>query len=88
MMIEIVGDLTEETPTPYAAGGAVEFLAKYGPGIDHLCFEVEDMDEACKELESEGLKIETGPYDFGGFARLAWLKDPAGVNVELIEYLR
>ena len=88
VVIEVIGDLTEETPTPYSTGGALEFLAEHGPGLDHLCFEVENVDEACRELEAAGVKIELQPYDFQGFARLAWLKDPAGVNLELVEYLK
>lgn len=49
---------------------------------DHIAFAVEDVDGACKELQSAGLTIEVGPRDFY-WGRSAYLRDPDGRLVEL-----
>lgn len=33
------------------------FLDKRGPGLHHVCFQVENLDEACAEVERSGGKI-------------------------------
>ena len=45
------------------------------PGRDHISFSVEDVDKACTELRSRGLKIEMEPHDYY-WGRSAYLKDP------------
>lgn len=34
-----------------------KFLEKNGPGIHHICFEIENVEEAIIELKSQGIKI-------------------------------
>ncbi len=33
-------------------------------GVDHIAFGVEDLEEACEELRSQGIRAEIGPRDF------------------------
>lgn len=56
-----------------------------GTGLFHLCFEVEDIDEALAELKAKGvaLRDQTARIGHGG-ARIAFL-DPAATGNVLIE---
>jgi catechol 2,3-dioxygenase-like lactoylglutathione lyase family enzyme len=60
------------------------------PGNVHLCFEVDDMDEAhahalaCGAQAVTGTPIEVGAGPRAG-TRLAYLRDPDGVTIELVQ---
>lgn len=54
----------------------------FPPGVDHVAFAVDDVDKACQELKSHGLKPEYGPRDYY-WGRSAYLRDPGGRLVEL-----
>jgi methylmalonyl-CoA/ethylmalonyl-CoA epimerase len=45
------------------------FLNKRGGGLHHLCFEVEDIDQAMKLVEEKGLKIISRPEDCRAYDR-------------------
>ena len=59
-----------------------------GRMLDHIGFEVRDLEAFCKELEARGIKFDrpygTLPSGFG----LAFLTDPWGTYIELTEGLR
>jgi catechol 2,3-dioxygenase-like lactoylglutathione lyase family enzyme len=59
-----------------------------GRMLDHIGFEVENLEAFCKELEAKGIKLDraygTLPSGFG----LAFLTDPWGTYIELTEGLR
>jgi catechol 2,3-dioxygenase-like lactoylglutathione lyase family enzyme len=59
-----------------------EFIRRHGPGIDHLAFMVESTDLVVRELEAAGVHFHIPPYEFLG-TRIAWCKDPSGVEVEI-----
>jgi catechol 2,3-dioxygenase-like lactoylglutathione lyase family enzyme len=59
------------------------FLAEHGPGLDHICFVVDDVDAAHDDLRSKGVEFFQEPEDMGS-NRLAWFYDPNGVQVELM----
>ena len=61
------------------------WINEKGPGLFHICFEVEDIDEALAELRAKGVKLrdETPRIGHGG-ARIAFL-DPASTGNVLIE---
>lgn len=86
---ELVADKSREVPTLELMGppGIMEreqaFLAKHGPGIDHLCFDVDDVDEAYKDLVSKGVSFDLEPMDYEG-NRIAFFKDPNGVDIEIM----
>lgn len=48
-----------------------EFIEKYGQGVQHVAFEVEDIDAVCREWEAHGVKF-SGPVKEGrdGFGPL------------------
>ncbi len=57
-----------------------------GDQLDHIAFAVEDMDSAMKSFKERGIKIAREPYKLtGGRSRIAFIKDPDGVWIELIE---
>jgi predicted enzyme related to lactoylglutathione lyase len=49
--------------------------------VDHIAFEVEDLDAECERLRAAGLVV-NGPSDFP-WGRIAWLLDPDGRQVEI-----
>jgi catechol 2,3-dioxygenase-like lactoylglutathione lyase family enzyme len=59
-----------------------------GRMLDHIGFEVRDLEAFCRELEAKGIKFDR-PYDTlpSGFG-LAFLTDPWGTYIELTEGLR
>ncbi len=65
--------------------GVTKWIGEKGPGLFHICFEVEDIDGARAELKAKGVKLrdETPRIGHGG-ARIAFL-DPASTGNTLIE---
>lgn len=75
----------------FMTGGTKVFIhAAYTPGEgnlppeDHTAFEVEDLESACEQLTAAGLTLEVPPRDFY-WGRSAYLRDPDGHQIELIE---
>ena len=55
------------------------------PIIKHFCLEVADMDATIAELTRRGLAVE--PKKMGADNNWqAWLSDPSGVRIELMQY--
>jgi methylmalonyl-CoA/ethylmalonyl-CoA epimerase len=48
--VELLASLGEETPVG-------KFLAKRGPGMHHVAFEVDDVGNALEELNEEGVEL-------------------------------
>ena len=65
--------------------GVTKWISEKGPGLFHICFEVEDIDGALAELKEKGIKLrdETPRIGHGG-ARIAFL-DPSSTGNVLIE---
>lgn len=79
--VELVRPTTEDS-------GIARFLAKRGPGVHHICFEVDDIEEVLRELEARGLKlINEEPVIGTGGKRIAFIHPESthGVLVELYE---
>jgi catechol 2,3-dioxygenase-like lactoylglutathione lyase family enzyme len=85
---------TEEKNTSRVGGGVLVFekAAALGPSsgraIDHVAFEVRDLEAFCKKLESDGIKLDS-PYRAMPELKMAsaFLTDPWGVRIELTEGL-
>jgi len=76
-------NLTIQTPRR-----EIPTLGTKGRNIDHIGFEVKDLEAFCKKLEAKGVKFDV-PYrkvERLGIA-LAFLTDPSGVYMELTEGL-
>ncbi len=57
-----------------------------GNAFGHLAIGVDDIYKTCAELKTKGVKVvrEPGPMKHGG-AVIAFIEDPTGYKVELIE---
>lgn len=73
-----------------ADSGVARFLRKRGPGMHHICLEVDDLDAAMDRMRSAGVRlIDEQPYEGTGGRRIAFVhpKSAHGVLVELYETL-
>ena len=60
-----------------------------GGGWGHLAIEVPDVYETCQQLEQEGVKITRAPGPMKhGTRNIAFIEDPDGYKIELLEPLR
>jgi methylmalonyl-CoA/ethylmalonyl-CoA epimerase len=79
--LEILEPTSEESPI-------ARFLAKKGPGLHHLAFEVEDIEAELEKLKKAGARlIDEKPRIGVGGSRIAFVhpKTAAGVLVELVQ---
>ena len=65
-------------------GGKVEKL-NIGTRYKHFCLEVTGLDEFCKELQGKGVDVSEISMGMDN-ARQAWITDPDGNRIELMEY--
>ncbi len=68
--------------------GVARFLQQRGPGIHHICLEVEDLDEALAKLRDKNIRlVDRDPYVGSKGRRLAFIHPKAahGVLIELYE---
>ena len=65
--------------------GVTRWIDEKGPGLFHICFEVENIDSALDELRAKGIKLrDEQPRTGHGGARIAFL-DPTSTGNVLIE---
>lgn len=87
--IEILEPVSDDSPIS-------KFLQKRGGGLHHLCFEVDDIDKATKELNSKGFRMVVPPEDCKAYdenlnrkcqdpTKIAFFIVSKGVLIELIE---
>jgi catechol 2,3-dioxygenase-like lactoylglutathione lyase family enzyme len=79
--IELIRFRTPPSPTADATAPANV------PGLRHLCFEVDDIEDTVERLRGHGGELLREIVDFGDVYRLGYLRGPAGVIVELAEKL-
>jgi len=65
-------------------GGNVDELTA-GTRYKHFCLEVTGLDEYCKMLRSKGLDVTEVSMGMDN-SRQAWISDPDGNQIELMEY--
>ncbi|MCI4338401.1 MAG: VOC family protein [Thermoplasmata archaeon] len=76
-----------------ASGGRVELTYwqdktgyEAGDQLDHLAFDVPDLDAFLTRAKAQGVRVAKEPYQLrGGSGRLAFLLDPNDIWIELIE---
>ena len=62
--------------------------ATKGRSLDHIGFEVKDLEAFCKKLAADGVTFEAPfPRRAGIGLKIAFLIDPAGTRIELTEGL-
>ncbi len=83
------GESEVELVEPIGQDGPVaRFLQKRGEGIHHICFEVDDIDEALARLKALGVElIDERPYIGTGGKKIAFVHPKAahGVLIELYQ---
>ena len=65
-----------------------EHLVDPGPelfGTNHFGVRVANVDETVEELRKRGVFIEVEPLDFSAQSRIAFIKGPDGVRIELVQ---
>ena len=80
-LVELIEPLKEE-------GSNADYLREHGPGIQHVAFEVDDLEAALAELAGRGVEpLGDAPMPGAGGMRIAFLDPQAfdGVLVELCE---
>ncbi len=56
-----------------------------GSAIDHVGFSVVDLDATMKSLEADGAKVVTPAREVAGLFKLAFVEDPWGVRLEIVQ---
>jgi len=83
------GDSEVELVKPSTSvSGVARFLERRGPGIHHICFEVEDLAACLERLEASGIRlVNREPVIGTGGKRIAFIHPEGthGVLVELYE---
>ena len=54
-------------------------------GADHFGLRVDDVDATVEELRRRGVEIEVEPWDFRPESRIAFVKGPDNVRIELVQ---
>jgi catechol 2,3-dioxygenase-like lactoylglutathione lyase family enzyme len=54
-------------------------------GFNHICLEVDDIYAAAKQVEAAGFKMDRQPVEGSDKNWQAWLTDPDGVRIELMQ---
>lgn len=84
-----LGESKLELLQPTSPDGPVgRFIAQRGEGIHHLCFEVDDLEQALADLEAAGVRlIDRRPRLGAGGRRIAFVhpRSAHGVLIELSE---
>ncbi|HEY6066759.1 MAG TPA: methylmalonyl-CoA epimerase [Thermoanaerobaculia bacterium] len=84
-----LGETRLELLEPTGADSPIaKFLAKRGPGIHHVCFAVDDLEDAVKDLKARGFRlVNENPVPGADGKRVAFLHPSAGhgVLIELSE---
>jgi LAO/AO transport system kinase len=84
-----VGESSLELLEPTSKDSAIaKFLARRGPGIHHVCLDVEDIDATLVKLRAAGVKlVNETPFDGAGGCRVAFVHPSAtgGILLELSE---
>ena len=57
-------------------------------GFDHLCFEVDDIFAAVQRVLEAGYPIDVQPQQGSDHNWQAWVKDPNGVRIELMQIMQ
>lgn len=54
-------------------------------GLEHIGLTVDDIDAAVADLRAKGADIAVGPMDYSAGTRLAFIRGPEGVMVEIVQ---
>lgn len=83
-----LGNVLVELISPIGNEGVVaKFLQKHGEGFHHICYEVENIYEAMKELSERGVELVDKEPREGAEGKIAFLhpKGTQGVLTEIVQ---
>ncbi len=82
------GELQLEVIQPVRGASIhAEFLAAHGPGLHHVCFDVDDIEGACAAAEAAGLTVLMRGSMMGGEIEFAYV-DGASAGAPYVELAR
>ena len=58
---------------------------QHGNYFGHLAFDTDDMDKFSKKLEFHGLEYSRAPFEIKKGLKIAFVNDPDGFSIEIIE---
>jgi catechol 2,3-dioxygenase-like lactoylglutathione lyase family enzyme len=61
---------------------------EFDSGISHLAFTVADLESLCNHLQGEGVKFLLPPSQFRPDRKIAFIEDPDGIRIQLIQFLQ
>lgn len=81
------GDILIELIEPTAEGDGTEFLRTHGEGLNHLCYEVGDIQEALAEAQRNGMTDYVEPRTGAGGSRVFFMRADSccGVTTEFVQ---
>lgn len=56
-------------------------------GYDHLCLEVEDIEEIAQKMRNEGVELDSEPTKGEDGNYQCWVKDPDGNRIEFMQMM-
>jgi methylmalonyl-CoA/ethylmalonyl-CoA epimerase len=69
-------------------GAIAKFIEKYGEGVQHIAFNVDNIEETLQALKEKGIRlIDEKPRKGAGGAKIAFIhpKETSGVLIEICE---
>lgn len=81
------GDVLIELLQPFGPGPSQEFLEKHGAGINHICYEVEDIQKAMEHYSKNFILESEKPLPGAGGSKVFFIdgKSLCNVETELVE---
>jgi methylmalonyl-CoA epimerase len=85
--LEVDGSEVELVEPTSTKSGVARFLERRGEGLHHICFEVDEIEGALRELEAKGIALVEREPRRGAKGKVAFIhpRSACGVLVELLE---
>lgn len=61
--------------------------SQFDNGLSHMALAVDDLEDTAARLKAEGVKFLVEPSQFRPDRKIAFIEDPDGVKIQLIEFL-
>ncbi|MGM0876594.1 MAG: VOC family protein [Bacillota bacterium] len=86
-IMEVNGDRTELlSPTNNTTSPIARFIKQKGKGVHHIAYQVENLDDALKELEEQGIRTLEDTLRINKHGRRLIYLNPADTEGTIIEY--
>lgn len=87
VLIEMGGEVLQLFEPVSENSPAYNFLRKRGEGLHHMCFEVDDIEQAVEDFRKKGVEVLFDPFDAFEGRRAAFVSpfDTGNLLIELVE---